>query len=269
MFRSLLALLVATLLTPAAPAKNVSIRWHGQSFFEIRSSGGTRVVIDPHILEAYGRKQIKADLVLISHFHNDHMGQNGGLTAVDGVTDFLKPGKVKVVFGLKNKKGPLGNRDDDAFNEVDVKVGDVHVEAVGTYHDDMQGLRRGKNTVFILEVDGLRIAHLGDLGHTLSEAQIKKIGKVDVLLIPVGGIYTLNGSEAKTVVAQLKPRRYIIPMHYGTKVYEDLLGPEEFLEEQKEGTVKQYKTNELVVDSEAAVPANPIIAVLNYEEKSK
>jgi L-ascorbate metabolism protein UlaG (beta-lactamase superfamily) len=93
---------------------------------------------------------------------------------------------------------------------------------------------RGKNAAFIVEADGLVICHLGDLGHELSAEQVKAIGPVDVLMVPVGGIYTLNGEMAKKVVAQLKPRLYVLPMHYGTKVYQDLPGPDEFLDGQKE-----------------------------------
>src|SRR5438105_11530675 len=102
----------------------------------------------------------------------------------------------------------------------------------------MEGLQRGKNTVFIIEVDGWKIVHLGDLGHLLTPKQIKAIGPVDVLMIPVGGVYTINGSEAKEVIAQLKPRQYIIPMHYAVKGFDELLPADEFLEDQK--NVKKY-----------------------------
>ena len=84
-------------------------------------------------------------------------------------------------------------------------------------------MQRGKVGVFIIEVDGWKIVHLGDLGHLLTPSQLKRIGPVDVLMIPVGGIYTLNGSEAKKVVEQLKPKEYIFPMHYGTKVFDAVL----------------------------------------------
>src|SRR5947207_14950640 len=101
---------------------------------------------------------------------------------------------------------------------IDEKFRDVRIRTVGVYHDSTQGMERGKCAVFILEMDGLRFVHLSDLGHPLSAEQVKKIGPVDVLMIPVGGVYTLNGSEAREVVNQLKPRQYIIPMHYGTPV---------------------------------------------------
>src|SRR5262249_11920911 len=162
---------------------------------------------------------VAADVVLISHMHNDH-------TQLDSIQN---KAKAKGIFGLKVNERT--KRFD--WNPVDETFGDVHIRSVGVYHDTAQGMERGKNTIIIPEVDGVHIVHLGDLGHFLSPAEIKKIGPVDVLMIPVGGVYTLNGSEAKKVVEQLRPRQFIVPMHYGTRVYEDLLPVDEFLEEQK------------------------------------
>ena len=117
-------------------------------------------------------------------------------------------------------------------------------------------------------MDGLHIVHLGDLGHFLSDEQIKQIGPVDVLMIPVGGIYTLNGSDAKKVIEQLKPKRYILPMHYGTKVFDDLLPLDEFLDGQKPTLIKNFDTtNELTIDPTAAPPREPLIAILHWEKK--
>src|SRR5262249_22724611 len=148
-----------------------------------------------------------------------------------------KSAPPKVLYGLKG-----GGRKID-WTPIDEMFRDVRVRTVGAYHDNVEGMERGKNTIFILEVDGLRIVHLGDLGHLLSDREIKKIGPVDVLMIPVGGVYTINGSEAKKVVEHLKPKQYILPMHYGTKVFMDLLPPDEFLEDQK--NVKRYPTNQI------------------------
>src|SRR6202020_2547691 len=88
-------------------------------------------------------------------------------------------------------------------------IKDVKIRNVQTFHDDSNGMKRGKNGVWIIEADGLKIVHMGDLGHQLSDAQIKAIGEVDVLLIPVGGVYTINGIDAQKVVEQLKPRHYV------------------------------------------------------------
>lgn len=253
-----LGLVTLTTVQAADEGKPVTIRWHGQSFFEIISSQGTRIVIDPHAIEAYGRKVVKADLVLMTHFHDDHTQTS--------VVENLN--KATVINALKEDKGEVRRID---WNIVKEKFKDVTVKTVGTYHDAMSGMQRGKNGVFILEVDGLRIVHLGDLGHSLSEAQINRIGPVDVLMIPVGGVYTLNGLEAAKVVEQLKPKRFIIPMHYGTPAYDYLLKPDTFLAEMKETKpecVKRYTTNELQIDPRAPVPEEPQVAVLHWTGKA-
>ncbi|MCS6852910.1 MAG: MBL fold metallo-hydrolase [Gemmataceae bacterium] len=252
MMRLLLPLLAVAFCVPhaaaAEPAK-VIIRWHGQSFFDVESSQGTRIAFDPHAIEVYGRKLVKADLVLISHFHTDHTQ----LESIENVQ------KAKVIYGLK----VAAKRVD--WNIIDEQFRDVHIRTVGVYHDSEGGMRRGKTAVFVLTVDGLKIVFLGDLGHQLTEAQIRAIGPVDVLMIPVGGVYTLNGSEAKAVVAQLKPRMYILPMHYGTRVYDQLLPIDEFLDEQKKENIRLLPTtNKLTVETDFK-PAEPIIAVLNWK----
>jgi L-ascorbate metabolism protein UlaG (beta-lactamase superfamily) len=231
---------------PADPPRKITIRWHGQSFFELQSSKGTRIVFDPHAIEAYGRTDVSADLILISHFHNDH----------DQKEVIRNHARARVIEGLKREGRKLG------WNDVDETFQDVHVQTVGVYHDAVEGMERGKNAVFIVEVDGLRVVHLGDLGHLLTPKQIKAIGPVDVLMIPVGGVYTINGAEAKQVVEQLKPSRYILPMHYGTRVFDDVLPADEFLEEQK--NVKKFPSNRVTIETDFK-PAEPIIAILDWK----
>lgn len=241
-------LVVVGLTAQAEKPPEVTIRWHGQSFFQIESSRGTRIVLDPHAIEAYGRKSVAADLILISHFHNDH-------TQTESVANAAK---ARLLTGLKvhdRTRRPDWQTIDETFK-------DVHVRTVGTYHDTSQGMERGKNAIFCLQVDGVRIVHLGDLGHLLSDAEVRRIGPVDVLLIPVGGVYTINGHEAKQVVAQLKPRQFIVPMHYGTPVFPDLLTAEAFLEDQK--NVKYYPGNKLTTTAEFH-PSEPIIAILDWK----
>ena len=163
-----------------------------------------------------GRPKVaRVDVVCISHNHNDH-------TRVE-VFESLKD--TKIIRGLKSASIKAD------WASVDETIKDVKIRTVGVYHDDNEGLERGKNSVFIIEVDGWKIAHLGDLGHLLTPSQLKRIGPVDVIMIPVGGIYTLNGSEAKKVVEQLKPKEYIFPMHYGTKEFNATLPVDEFLED--------------------------------------
>src|SRR5205085_6541476 len=153
------------------------------------------------------------------------------------------------------------------WNAIDEHVKDVHVRGVGLYHDDTQGLQRGKNTAFVIEVDGIRIVHLGDLGHVLNQTDIRKIGPVDVLMIPIGGVYTINGSEAKKVVEQLKPRQYILPMHFGGIAnYDVLLSADELLEDQKKEDIKRFQTNELMADP-SFKPERPALALLDWTSK--
>jgi L-ascorbate metabolism protein UlaG (beta-lactamase superfamily) len=229
----------------AGEGKEVIIRWHGHSFFEIQTSRGTKVAIDPHAIEGYGNANVSADLVLISHEHDDH-----NQTAV-----IRNESKARIIRGLKT----TGRRSD--WNPVDETFRDVHVRSVGVFHDMSDGAERGKNTIFIIEVDGVRIVHLGDLGHLLSDKEIKKIGPVDVLMIPVGGVYTINGAEAKKVVEQLKPRQYILPMHYGTRVFDDLLPAGEFLEDRN--NVRRLPGNKLSTTSDFN-PSQPETVMLNW-----
>ena len=197
---------------------------------------------------------LKADVVLISHNHNDH-------TQV-GVIENSKDKDFRLITGLK------GSSLKADWNPVDETIKDVRIRSVGVFHDNMEGMRFGKTAVFILEVDGWRIVHLGDLGHLLTPAQLKRIGPVDVLMIPVGGVYTLNGSEAKQVVAQIKPKEYIFPMHCGTKVYYDLLPVTEFLEDQDRAKVTSSLDNRLVLNRDPQRP-RPLIVQLNFWPKGK
>jgi L-ascorbate metabolism protein UlaG (beta-lactamase superfamily) len=244
---------------PGSPnGKQLTVRWLGQSFFLITTSAGTRIAFDPHAIDQYGRQTVEADLVLISHPHPDHV-------RIDSITNRAK---AKIIEGIKTKppvaEGAPPRTD---WNPVEETFKDVKVRSVGTYHDMMQGLQRGKNTVFALDVDGLKLVFLGDLGHILSEDQVKQIGPVDVLFIPIGGVYTLNGSQAKEVIAQLQPKRYVIPMHYGTKVFDDLLPPDEFLDGQK-NIQRMLTTNELTISTDVVPPA-PVTVLLGWEKIKK
>jgi len=255
MVRKTLALIVGLLLiTPAfaADAKKLTLRWYGQSMFMLETSQGTKVVFDPHAIEAYPRSMLKADVICVSHFHNDH----SQVMAIENHQ------KAKIFVGLKGTPKKM------EWNAIDEKVKDVRVRTVGVYHDDTGGMERGKNAVFIIEADGLRIVHLGDLGHLLTKEQLDKIGPVDVLMIPVGGVYTLNGSEAQKVVEQIKPRMYVVPMHFGTKVFDEVLSVDEFLDGQRKENILRrdlgVPTNELLIKTDFK-PKEPMIVVLNWK----
>lgn len=244
----------------------IRLRWFGQSFFQIETSRKITIVFDPHAIPVFGRPLVKADFVLISHPHNDH-------DQVE-VLDRGKPADPK-----KDDKGKVDPKTDpdvyrgvvepkpgkQEWKLVDEKRGPIRFRNIGTYHDAVNGLQRGKNSIWIVEVDGLVFCHLGDLGHELTAEQVKAIGKVDVLMIPVGGIYTLNGDQAKTVVEQLQPRLYVLPMHYGVPGYDDILGPEEFLGGQK-NVQKIRTTNELVIPLDMKADA-PTVVLLGWSKE--
>jgi len=250
---------IAALILGAASVRSqdkaapISIEYHGQSFYIITTSKGTRVAIDPHTIPNYPRPEEwhKADIVCITHNHNDH-------TRIEAFGDNIK--KAKIIRGLKT----MSLKSDWATINEEIK--DVKIRNVHTYHDNTEGLERGKNNVFVIEVDGWKVAHLGDLGHLLSPAQLKKIGPVDVIMIPVGGIYTLNGNEAKKVVEQLKPKEYIFPMHYGTKFFEDILPPDEFYDDVDKRRIAISDDNVLLLNKDPQRP-RPLIVQLNHEPK--
>ena len=239
------------------PAKAVTLRWYGQSFFQLETSAGVKVVFDPHAIPTFDAPRVPADIVLISHNHNDH-NQPEVLAGPPKENDIYR-GIVEPKPGRQEWK------------PYDEKRGQIRIRTLATYHDAVNGMQRGKNTVWVVEADGLVFCHLGDLGHKLTDAQVQAIGKVDVLMVPVGGIYTINGDVAKKVVAQIKPRLYVIPMHYGVPGFDDLLGPDEFLDGQT-NLKKMTDTNALVVPADAKTPDAPTVVLLGWkkaEEKPK
>jgi L-ascorbate metabolism protein UlaG (beta-lactamase superfamily) len=165
----------------------MKIKWLGHSSFLITADNGTKVITDPYVAGGalnYGEIKESADIVVVSHEHFDH----NNVAAVKGNPQVVKGAGAKEVKGIK-------------FN------------GVATYHDESSGSQRGANTVSIFEVDGMKVCHLGDLGHLLSDKEAAEIGKVDILLIPVGGFYTINAKTATEVSTRLSPR-VIIPMHF-------------------------------------------------------
>jgi len=171
----------------------MNISWYGHSCFKIQTKpkrGSEEVIIftDPFDKSVGLRPpQGQADVVTVSHSHSDHNN-----------TSPLKGDFFEV----------------DAPGEYSIK--NVHVEGFDSFHDNSKGSERGRNTIFVIESEDLRICHLGDLGHLLSESQVEAIGEIDVLMIPVGGVYTIDAKQAEKVVGQLEPK-IIIPMHYKVK----------------------------------------------------
>ncbi|MEA2065112.1 MAG: MBL fold metallo-hydrolase [Patescibacteria group bacterium] len=166
------------------------IIWHGHSCFSIKTKSllneNINIVIDPFDGKKTGINlpKLKADIVLSSHNHYDH----NNVKAIQG-----NPFIVKTLgeFEIKN----------------------VFIQGIPSFHDKKNGAERGNNIIFYLESEKIHIAHLGDLGHILDEKQMSKLSKIDILMVPVGGKYTINYSEAIEVINQIEPK-IIIPMHY-------------------------------------------------------
>lgn len=180
----------------------MEITWYGQACFRLRSRS-LAVVTDPYS-PAIGLKlpRLTATIVTVSHPHPDH----NYVEAVKGSPFIISgPGEYEI-------EG-------------------IFVIGVSTYHDAKQGQERGKNTAYLIEFDGLTVCHLGDLGHLLTQEQVEQLNNVDILLVPVGGKYTLNGAKAAEVVGLLEPK-IVIPMHYKVPGLElQLEGVNRFLKE--------------------------------------
>lgn len=162
----------------------MKINYIGHSCFLLTSGGGTSLVTDPYGDVGLSFPCLSADVVTVSHGHYDHCN----VAAVGGRPKILSE-TGRFTFG------------------------DIRIEAFESFHDDVGGAKRGKNLIFSYTADGVRVCHMGDLGQKYSDRILKQIGKVDVLLIPVGGNYTIGGEEAAWYVKKLSPA-VVIPMHY-------------------------------------------------------
>lgn len=138
-------------------------------------------------------------------------------------------------------------------------MGPVAITTVHVYHDDARGVKRGKNAMLIFDAEGLRIVHAGDLAHTLSPEQVKAVDHADVLMIPIGGHFTIGAQQADTVIGQVKPR-ITIPMHYKTSVNADW--PIGTVEDFIRGKPRVKRLSKSVTITKPALPAEAEIWVL-------
>lgn len=209
----------------------MDIYYIGHSSFRIVTKDVT-LVTDPFDTKMVGLKfpTLSADITTISHQHADH----NFLKALDN------PGKVI-----------------DGPGEYEVKR--VSIFGLPSYHDDKKGAERGKNTMYVIEAEELKVVHLGDLGHKLSDSDIDAMGEVDVLMVPVGGKYTIDYKMAADVVRSIEPK-IILPMHYQTEG----LAKETFAELE---TVDQFVT-ELGIKKEEQKKLVIKKATLNPEEQT-
>lgn len=225
-------------------AKEVTFRWFGQSCFLIETSQNVRIITDPVAMGVYKiPEDIKPDIVTVSHEHSDH-------NQVDAVS-----GKPTVLRGLTSRGSD--------FADIDQTIKDVRIYTVPSYHDKSQGSQRGKNAIFVFEFDGIKVAHLGDLGDSLAPASVQKIGPVDVVMIPVGGTYTIFGKEADQVISQLNPKLIVFPMHFKTDSASFLPYTGEDYTKDKQN-VKKAEGNTFKLDLSNPPPSLTYV-VLNYK----
>jgi len=169
------------------------LKYMGHAFFTMTLENGTEIAFDPYgSFYSFPKRRVKADICLVSHHHHDH----DGLELIEDGAQVIDAAGTHRLSGLT-------------------------IHGVSTWHDEVQGAKRGPNTFFVVEAEGLRIGHAGDLGHVPDAKQLKQIGRLDVLLLPVGGYYTIDPETALEVRNLLQPT-VMIPMHYRTKYDEDM-----------------------------------------------
>ncbi len=222
--------------------KFMDITWLGHSSFKIRGKEGT-VVTDPFDPKSVGLewKTPKADVVTVSHGHHDHNNVEG-VQASAGRSE-------KGIFVVE---GPG-----------EYEVQGIVVRGWSTFHDEVSGKKSGKNVVYLIEMERIKVLHLGDLGHELSAELLEDIGQVDVLLVPVGGVYTIDSKTAAKVSKAISPA-YVVPMHYQVRglapeVFKDLTGVDEFL---KEMDVEKGEPMEKLSVAMSSLPEDTQVVVL-------
>lgn len=210
----------------------MEIKWLGHSCFLIKGKERT-IITDPyHPSLGYSLGEPKADIVTLSHFHPGH-------SYIEGVAN--NPKQIK--------------------SPGEYEIGGTFITGIATFHDSAKGEIRGKNTIYLIEMDGITLCHLGDLGHSLTSQVIEELGVVDVLFSPAGEISTISVDTAVETIKQLNPH-IVIPMHYKTDAIARNLEPvDKFLD--KMGIHRVEPTPKLSI-TQSSLPASTQVVVLNY-----
>jgi len=210
----------------------MKITWLGHAAFLLETED-LKILTDPYDSKiGYGPITEAVDIVTVSHDHFDHNHTRG-----------LK-GNPEIVKGSGTHR-----------------VKGITVTGIDTYHDSKRGTQRGDNVIFVIEAEGLRLCHAGDIGHTLGADQVQALGRVDVLLLPVGGTYTVDGKEATRIMEDLDPK-LVIPMHFKTPVLDfPITDVEPFLKDKK--NVKRQTASHAEVTRET-LPKEREIVVLEH-----
>ncbi|MHB9112812.1 MAG: MBL fold metallo-hydrolase [Thermoleophilia bacterium] len=215
----------------------------GHSCFLLTNASGATLLTDPYDSSAYPGALIlrplddppgmAPDVVTVSHEHADH----GNVEALSGTPEIVRTPRERLAAGFS-------------------------IRGVESFHDIEHGALRGENLIFLIEADGLKVCHLGDLGHELEPAQVEAVGAVDLLLIPVGGVYTIDAAVATRVWRQLSPW-VTIPMHYrNDRCLFRIDGVEKFTDG-KQGV--EYPGRSEIEFSKENLPVSPKIFVLEPE----
>ena len=210
----------------------MDISWLGHSCFKIKGSHAT-VITDPYSPSlGYSLGKPTARIVTVSHQHPGH-------SYVQGIG-----GEPRVITGPG-----------------EYEISGILIIGIATFHDAERGGKRGRNTIYLMEVDEVSVCHLGDLGHVLTAEQAEELGNVDILLLPVGGVSTINAPAAAEVVRRLEPK-VVIPMHYKTEALSWELEPVgRFL---KEIGVKEVNSRPKLSFTRTSLPATTQIFLLDY-----
>lgn len=210
----------------------MDINWLGHSCFRIRGKQAA-IITDPFPPDiGYTLGKPTADIVTVSHQHHSHAYDKG------------IGGDPKVITGP---------------GEYEIKG--VLIIGIATFHDGDGGKVRGKNTVYLIELDGITVCHLGDLGHVLTTEQVEEVDDVDVLLLPVGGGSTINASTAAEVIRQIEPK-VVIPMHYKTPVTKRELAPEDSF--MKEMGIERPASQPKLSLNPSSLPTSTQVFLLDY-----
>jgi len=213
----------------------MKIKYLGHASFLITAASGVRIITDPYTpKEGFSYDEITeiADIVTVSHQHADH-----------------------------NNAGAVGGNPRIISSSAPVEIKGVKIRGLATYHDEAEGTQRGMNTIFCLEVDGINLCHLGDLGHPLHERQVAQLGRVDILLVPVGGYFTIDAPTATQLGQQIAPK-VIIPMHFKTdKLDYPIAGIDEFLRDKPQPQVSRLEVSEAEFQPGALPQATQIVVL--------
>jgi len=236
-------------------AKPLQIEWYGQACFLITTPEGAKIVIDPFDPSKlpYTLPQGPVTLAFASHDHFDH-NYLGGIDC--GMAVKGGPGGAMVLDPLKTIPGYGTYTFSKDSTEYRLRV-------VPSFHDDEQGEKRGPNIISVWDIDGVRIVHMGDQGCALDARQVECLGRPDVLLIPVGGYYTIDAEQARSIAKQLSAR-IVVPMHFKTKALGDKLpiaGVDEFMKGWDKITISKGSVLEVVPGQ---VPDGPEVVLLKY-----